>query len=327
MAMGMACCSTFLYDSAAALPSSSLSMAAATISHFSASSWSPGSLLHRVSAQGRLAATFVSSPSGRTRKKSKLLYPVSSVADYSAPIDVVADVKTEKLVVLGGSGFVGSAVVKTAVNQGIEVVSLSRSGRPSYTDPWVDQVLWISADVFSADWDGLLNGVTAVVSTIGGFGTNEQMQKLNGEANTLAVDAASKAGVSKFVLISVHDYNLPPFFLSNGYFEGKRQAEAEVLSKFPNSGTVLRPGFIYGKRRVNGIDVPLDLIGGPLEKLLVSGGSFIKPLSVLPGSDLFLSVPVSVDDVARAAVKALLDDSIFGILNIEQIKEAAKSLR
>ncbi|KAJ7560891.1 hypothetical protein O6H91_03G004800 [Diphasiastrum complanatum] len=311
MAMGMACCSTFLYDSAAALPSSSLSMAAATISHFSASSWSPGSLLHRVSAQGRLAATFVSSPSGRTRKKSKLLYPVSSVADYSAPIDVVADVKTEKLVVLGGSGFVGSAVVKTAVNQGIEVVSLSRSGRPSYTDPWVDQVLWISA----------------VVSTIGGFGTNEQMQKLNGEANTLAVDAASKAGVSKFVLISVHDYNLPPFFLSNGYFEGKRQAEAEVLSKFPNSGTVLRPGFIYGKRRVNGIDVPLDLIGGPLEKLLVSGGSFIKPLSVLPGSDLFLSVPVSVDDVARAAVKALLDDSIFGILNIEQIKEAAKSLR
>ncbi|GAB2273433.1 hypothetical protein Dimus_008226 [Dionaea muscipula] len=61
----------------------------------------------------------------------------------SATIDVVADVKAERLVVLGGSGFVGSAICKAAVSMGIEVLSLSRSGRPSYTDPWVDQVSWI----------------------------------------------------------------------------------------------------------------------------------------------------------------------------------------
>jgi len=35
-------------------------------------------------------------------------------------------VKTEKIVVLGGSGFVGSAICKAAVSKGIEVVSLSR---------------------------------------------------------------------------------------------------------------------------------------------------------------------------------------------------------
>jgi hypothetical protein len=34
----------------------------------------------------------------------------------------------------------------------------------------------------------------------------------------------------------VHDYNLPSFVLSTGYFTGKRKAEAEVLSKYPNSG-------------------------------------------------------------------------------------------
>lgn len=44
------------------------------------------------------------------------------------------------------------------------------------------------------------------------------------------------AGVPKFILISVHDYNLPPFVLSSGYFTGKRKAESEVLSKYPNSG-------------------------------------------------------------------------------------------
>lgn len=44
------------------------------------------------------------------------------------------------------------------------------------------------------DWDSVLNGCSAVISTLGGFGTNEQMEKLNGDANIIAVDAASKAG-------------------------------------------------------------------------------------------------------------------------------------
>ncbi|XP_074573489.1 uncharacterized protein LOC141829913 [Curcuma longa] len=65
----------------------------------------------------------------------------------SVPIDVSADVKTEKIVVLGGTGFVGSAICKAAVSKGIEVVSVSRSGRPSYTDSWIDQVRWIAGMV------------------------------------------------------------------------------------------------------------------------------------------------------------------------------------
>lgn len=44
------------------------------------------------------------------------------------------------------------------------------------------------------------------------------------------------AGIPKFILISVHDYNLPSFLLSSGYFTGKRKAESEVLGKYPNSG-------------------------------------------------------------------------------------------
>jgi len=46
----------------------------------------------------------------------------------------------------------------------------------------------------------------------------------------------SFAGVPKFILISVHDYNLPSFLLTSGYFTGKRKAESEVLSKYPASG-------------------------------------------------------------------------------------------
>ncbi|XP_047338376.1 uncharacterized protein At1g32220, chloroplastic-like [Impatiens glandulifera] len=259
----------------------------------------------------------------------KCSYASSSVReDYSSTtIDVVADIRTERIVVLGGSGFVGSAICKAAVSKGIDVVSLSRSGRPSNSGAWVDQVNWISGDVFYANLKEVLFGATAVVSTLGGFGNEEQMQRINGEANVVAVNASKELGIPKFILISVHDYNLPPFLLSSGYFTGKRKAESEVLSKYPTSGVVLRPGFIYGKRRVDGFEIPLDLIGEPLEKFLRASENFTKPLSSLPASDLLFAPPISVDDLALAAVNSVLDDDIFGIFTIEQIKEAAVNVK
>lgn len=280
------------------------------------------------------AATLRTSPAASSvaqfsRLQTKCRFAAPGVReDYSStPIDVVADVKTEKIVVLGGSGFVGSAICRAAVAKGIEVVSLSRSGRPSYSDPWADEVTWLAGDVFYARWEDVLVGATAVVSTIGGFGNEEQMKRINGEANTIAVDAAKEFGIPKFILISVHDYNLPSFLLTSGYFTGKRKAESEVLSKYPSSGVVLRPGFIYGKRKVDGYEIPLDIVGQPLEKLLSSVENFTKPLSALPGSDLVLASPVNVDDVAYAVINAVIDDSFFGVFTIEQIKEAAASAR
>ncbi|XP_073103046.1 uncharacterized protein At1g32220, chloroplastic isoform X2 [Elaeis guineensis] len=263
-----------------------------------------------------------------TRIRVRCSYAASDIREDSSsvPIDVVANVKTEKIVVLGGSGFVGSAICKAAVSKGIEVVSLSRSGRPSYSDSWTDQVTWMAGDVFYARWDEVLVGATAVVSTLGGFGSEEQMKKINGEANILAVGAA-KDFVPKFIMISVHDYNLPSFLLTLGYFTGKRKAESEVLSKYPSSGVVLRPGFIYGKRKVDGFEIPLDVIGEPLERLLLAVENFTKPLSSLPASDLLLAPPVSVDDVAYAAINAVMDDDFFGVFTIEQIKEAAAKVR
>ncbi|XP_020243873.1 uncharacterized protein At1g32220, chloroplastic [Asparagus officinalis] len=263
------------------------------------------------------------------RINTRCSYAASDINEDSSsvPIDVVADVKTERVVVLGGSGFVGSAICKAAVSKGIEVASLSRSGRPAISDPWVDQVTWITGDVFYVKWDEVLPGATAVVSTLGGFGNEEQMKKINGEANALAVDAAKEYGVPKFILISVHDYNLPSFLLASGYFTGKRKAESEVLAKYPRTGVVLRPAFIYGKRKVDGFEIPLDLIGEPLERFLTATESFVKPLRSLPASDVLLAPPVSVDDVAYAAINAVVDDDFFGVFTIEQIKEAAAKVK
>ncbi|KAF1873417.1 hypothetical protein Lal_00027455 [Lupinus albus] len=275
-------------------------------------------------------------------------YADAGVRDDSSSntIDVVADVRSERIVVLGGSGFVGSAICKAAISKGIEVISISRSGRTTYPGEWVDQVTWLSGmllkpytnqniscirDVFYVNWDEVLVGATAVVSTLGGFGSEDHMRRINGEANIVAVNAAKKYGIPKFILISVHDYNLPPLLLTSGYLSvylrGKRKAESEVLSKYPSSGIVLRPRFIYGKRRVGDYEIPLDLIGEPVERFLKAIENFTKPLSSLTASDLILAPPVSVDDVASAVINGVTHDDFFGIFTIHQIKEAAEILR
>ncbi|KAL6581165.1 hypothetical protein OROMI_007088 [Orobanche minor] len=144
---------------------------------------------------------------------------------------------------------------------------------------------------------------------------------VEGDAKVV-VDAINR-GTPKFILISVHDYNLPSFLLSSGYFTGKRKAESEVLSKYPMSGVVFRPGFIYGRRKLDGFEIPLDLIGEPIERFLTAVENFTKPFNSLPASDLLLAPPLRVDDIAFAVTNAITDDNFFGIFTIEQIKEAA----
>lgn len=78
---------------------------------------------------------------------------------------------------------------------------------------------------------------------------------------------------------------------------------------------------------MDGFEIPLDLVGEPVEKFLSVFGNFIKPLSSIPASDVFLAPPVSVDDLALATINAITDDDMFGVFTIEQIKEAASKVR
>lgn len=78
---------------------------------------------------------------------------------------------------------------------------------------------------------------------------------------------------------------------------------------------------------MDSLEIPLDLIGEPLEKFLRATENFTRPLNSLPASDLLLAPPVSVDDVALAVIKGVIDDDFFGVFTIEQIKEAAATVR
>ncbi|XP_022131798.1 uncharacterized protein At1g32220, chloroplastic [Momordica charantia] len=224
---------------------------------------------------------------------------------------------TEKLLVLGGNGFVGSHICQEALDHGLTVASLSRSGRSSIRDTWANNVIWHQGNLLSPDsLDEAFNGVTAVVSCIGGFGSNSKMYKINGTANINAIRAASEKGVKRFVYISAADFGVANYLLQ-GYYEGKRAAETELLTKFPYAGVILRPGFIYGSRNVGSMKLPLGVIGSPLEMVL----QHTRALNQIPLVGPLFTPPVNVTAVAKVSVRAATDP-VFppGIIDVYGIQ-------
>jgi uncharacterized protein YbjT (DUF2867 family) len=245
-----------------------------------------------------------------------------------------------RLVIFGGNGYVGQRIVRSALAFGYDVISISRSGAPSNTsaersffrEHLKDDhgVQWVSGDVFKPEsYQEFLKGATGVVSCIGAFGSDSFMQKVNGDANCLAVSESLRAGVPQFVFVSTVENTLPKFVL-RGYFEGKRRAEEAVMDAYPHSGTILRPSFVYGCRDVGSTSVPLGLLGKPMQVVLSMPG--VKELQNLPGMKALLTPPVSVDDVglvaaAAAVPKDTLGEDLNGIISADSITAWADKLR
>lgn len=225
--------------------------------------------------------------------------------------------RENNVLVLGGSGYVGSNVVQEALRKGCTVFSLSRSGKPTNCkEDWVEKVTWISGDALAEPNDELQNVLQkskGVISCVGGFGSNAFMEKICGDVTIAGAQHAQQAGVPNFAFISAHDYKkFPQFLLRSGYFNGKRRAEAEISRLFKGRGTVLRPGMVYGTRRVGNWKLPLGLVGLPLE--LITNNGPVQSLNRIPvlGSllEAALVPPVPVTAVARAAVEAVLAETV-----------------
>ncbi|EIW85140.1 NAD(P)-binding protein [Coniophora puteana RWD-64-598 SS2] len=79
----------------------------------------------------------------------------------------------QKVLVVGGNGFLGSAVCKAALARGMDVTSISSSGRPyrtprGHSPAWTSKVNWRKADALLPEtYRDLLSGVSAVVHTLG----------------------------------------------------------------------------------------------------------------------------------------------------------------
>jgi NADPH:quinone reductase-like Zn-dependent oxidoreductase len=208
-----------------------------------------------------------------------------------------------KVLVLGGSGFVGSRVVKKLKAQGVEVLSTSTNGRDGT----------IAFDATQKDIaivneiESLSKGCTAVISCIGSIGTPND-NSINA-ATGLAAKGAKAAGVDRFVYISVapevKEFAKGIDFLKD-YMEGKTFSQDAIESNFPNGKHVfIEPTFIYGGDSFSVNPPRVASFYGEFIETLLSSGIVRGITNVSTGFiKIALEPPVSVDSVSAAACNA-----------------------
>jgi nucleoside-diphosphate-sugar epimerase len=239
--------------------------------------------------------------------------------------------------VFGGTGFVGSRVVKSLVEKGASVTSVSKSGSiPKWCkeEEWTKSVQWKSADLLSGNEAGLdeaCGSPVAVVSCVGVVGTDPDVLKRgNGDANVAAFASAKRGGkLERAVYVSVSsevdackDNWLPDFFKS--YFEGKIIAERAAVDSVGDAKNVclVKPTFIYGGPDFGLLPPRVNFeYGSGVEELL-----FLPPFKILaditPGLiKVALRPPVCVDSVAAACAKAALNEVGADLPTLDGTKE------
>jgi len=193
-----------------------------------------------------------------------------------------------KIVVFGGSGYVGAYTSQLLVEKGASVIAVSRKS-PSEQAEKVKGILGKSLsgveyrqlDALSADLSDVVSGASAVVSCIGIAPGGANMRDGNGLVNVRIADASKAAGVPKLVYLGLASELAqgPIKFVFGDYVKGKAEAEAAVSKDFGANALVIKPGIIAG--------------GPPGE---------VRP----PGPPGM--TPVPVEAVARAAVAGALGE-------------------
>lgn len=212
-----------------------------------------------------------------------------------------------KLLVLGGSGFIGSEVCRLAAKDGHQVISVSRHGRPSHvSSEWADAVQWIEGNALEPEtWRDHLNGVHAVIHCVGTIFEDADegitFERINGDSVEIAAWEAEHAGVERFVFLSAKD--TPPL-ISSRYLSAKRQGES-ALQRAQLREIILRPMYVYGPTR------PVSLaVSGALQAAEKVPGLAAK---VRPNH------PLRVEQVAQAVLKAATDLDYEGVVTLENI--------
>ncbi|KAH3668086.1 hypothetical protein OGAPHI_001840 [Ogataea philodendri] len=253
-----------------------------------------------------------------------------------------------KLIVFGGSGFLGKRICQNAVGRGLDVVSVTSSGsKPRQLGPhekWADKVEWTKGDVFKPHtYKHLLPDASGVVHSMGILLENQNYKKvvqsnddLLGEIqsffktpnpmkknvfNTYEKMNHESAIVLAETLIEVNK-NKPAFAyisadrgfpgIPSGYIESKRKAEFELYQMQPNIRPILmRPGFMFDE--TNTTDTRTKL------KNLLNVAGYANETILLHLLDGLIRPPISTQVVANWCVDRLLDPEFHGPVLLDEM--------
>lgn len=258
----------------------------------------------------------------------------------------------KRLMVFGGTGFVGSAIVQEAVRRGLAVTCVTRGGTPPThiaSQTWSKNVDWLPGDALRPEtYRDALIGAHAVVTSVGVLPlpslTHEEVVRGNGETNIVPGRTAKELGVNRLVVVGASIPSFVPgmaFGVSTsggvyqaGYAKGKQLVIDYARDEFVGTGSnekdsqetdkkhtavVLQPGGVSGTQYVEGgTALPLWIAMSPVSRILKS----------MPIDSMANLAPTPVENVARAAISAAMEEKYDGkftiIDNLKLLREFDK---
>ena len=176
----------------------------------------------------------------------------------------------KRLMIFGGTGFVGSAIAREAAKRGLLVQCVTRGGdAPAHLkdEPWASSVTWLRGDALDpSSYKEHMRGADAVITSVGRLPfpnlSHEDIVRDNGETNVTPAKCAKEVGVDRLVVIGA---SVPPIpgvgwgisptagVYAAGYAAGKAMAELHARDEFVGAGhggrgaAVLKPGPVSGE--------------------------------------------------------------------------------
>lgn len=202
--------------------------------------------------------------------------------------------------VFGGSGFVGTQVVRALAKRGLRVRVAVRRPNLAYRMRLmgdVGQIEVVQANIRNpASVARAVQGAEAVVNLVAVFHENgrQRFQAVHVMGVKTIAEAASAAGVSRFVQMSGIGADAAS---DSKYIRTRGEGELAVRQIIPGA-VVIRPSLIFG---------PEDRSFNLFAKLAA-----YLPAIPLPGGGATKFAPVFVSDVAAATAQAVIDPKAAG---------------
>lgn len=197
------------------------------------------------------------------------------------------------ILLIGGNGFVGQALIKEFKKYKVDVSYLSRTQNHSISK---DDATWIQGDIFNLDNIMIKESYDITIHLIGTIKNKNLYSKLNTESAAQTIKLCQKHNINKLV-----------YFSANGGF--RRYLESKVAGEILVKDSkldylIVRPGLMYGKDRLTSY---FNIL--PIKFFSKLGITFFKNVYPLP-----------VKKVAESVVKAILNNTSSTIIEIKDMK-------
>ena len=197
------------------------------------------------------------------------------------------------ILLIGGNGFVGKALINELRKKRIKVTYISRFQNYSISK---DEATWIQGDIFDIKNIVINEKYDIAIHLIGTIKNKKLYSKLNTKSVAQTIKLCQKQNINKLI-----------YFSANGgfkqYLESKRNGEKLVVDSKLNY-LIVRPGLMYGKDRFSSY---FNIL--PIKFFSKLGITFFKNVYPLP-----------VEKVAESLVKTILDNTDSTIIEINDMK-------